>query len=223
LTSLVIPNSVTSIGQGAFQNCSGLTSLVIPNSVTSIGQEVFKGCSGLTSVAIPNSVVSIGYSAFENCSGLTSVKIPNHVAIIESAAFWGCSGLISVTIFPQSVVILPSAFSSCTSLTDVYCHAEDVPWTLGDIFYNVKIEEATLHVPIASVAAYNAAEPWKNFGYIVPLTPEEETNDIHFSEKRNFTISSNIYTPDGISVNFLQKGMNIIRYTDGKVTKVLVK
>ena len=68
-----IGNSVTSIGKGAFYNCSGLTSVTIPNSVTSIGGGAFSSCSSLTSVTIPNSVTSIGNYAFAECSGLTSV------------------------------------------------------------------------------------------------------------------------------------------------------
>ena len=64
---LVIPNSVTSIGDLAFYDCSGLTSVTIPNSVTSIGDYAFWGCSGLTSVTIPNSVTSIGWGAFSGC------------------------------------------------------------------------------------------------------------------------------------------------------------
>jgi hypothetical protein len=64
ITNLVIPNSVTSIGERAFYECSGLTSITIPNSVTSIGRSAFSGCSGLTSVTIPNSVTSIGDGAF---------------------------------------------------------------------------------------------------------------------------------------------------------------
>ncbi len=67
--------SVTSIGNDAFADCSGLTSVTIPNSVTSIGDRAFYNCSGLTSVTIPNSVTSIGDYAFYGCSGLTSVKV----------------------------------------------------------------------------------------------------------------------------------------------------
>ena len=90
LTSVSIPNSVTSIGDYAFFNCSGLTSVTIPNSVTSIGKSAFSNCSSLTSVTIPNSVTSIGDNAFRNCSGLTSVSIPNSVTSIENGAFSGC-------------------------------------------------------------------------------------------------------------------------------------
>ena len=73
--SITIPNSVTSIGDGAFEWCTGLTSITIPNSVTSIGDAAFADCTGLTSVTIPNSVTSIGYAAFSECTGLTSMTV----------------------------------------------------------------------------------------------------------------------------------------------------
>ncbi|WP_415579135.1 leucine-rich repeat domain-containing protein, partial [Flavobacterium psychrophilum] len=74
LTSVTIPNSVTTIGNGAFFNCSGLTSVTIPNSVTNIEDEAFGECSGLTSVTIPNSVTNIGDEAFGGCSSLRTVN-----------------------------------------------------------------------------------------------------------------------------------------------------
>ena len=119
LTSVTIPNSVTSIGDNAFSGCSGLTSVTIPNSVTSIGFYAFSGCSGLTSVTIPNSVTSIEYEAFGGCSGLTSVTIPNSVTSIGGSAFFGCSSLTSVTI-PNSVTSIGAyAFYECSGLTSV--------------------------------------------------------------------------------------------------------
>ena len=119
LTSITIPESVTSIGSSAFYNCSRLTSVTIPGSVTSIGAETFQGCSRLTSVTIPGSVTSIGYGAFSGCSNLPSVTIPNSVTNIGSSAFKYCSSLTSVTIGNSVTSIGSSAFSGCSSLTSV--------------------------------------------------------------------------------------------------------
>ena len=126
-TTYTIPNSVTSIGDAAFWDCSGLTSVTIPNSVTSIGYATFIGCSGLTSVTIPNSVTSIGNYAFYDCSGLTSVTIPNSVTSIGNYAFYNCSGLTSVTI-PNSVTSIgDNAFKGIRYI--VYSGtAEGCPW-----------------------------------------------------------------------------------------------
>ena len=115
----VIPNSVTNIGENAFEYCRSLTSVTIPNSVTGIGKLAFKGCSSLTSVTIPNSVTSIGESAFEDCSCLTSVTIPNSVTSIRYFTFLGCSSLTSVTIPNSVTAIRGCAFSKCSSLTSV--------------------------------------------------------------------------------------------------------
>ncbi len=98
LTSVTIPNSLTSIEDYTFTDCISLPSIEIPNSVTSIGRSAFYGCSSLTSITIPNSVKNIGYSAFENCSGLTSVTIGNSVTSIGEDAFYCCSGLRSIKV-----------------------------------------------------------------------------------------------------------------------------
>jgi hypothetical protein len=97
LTSITIPDSVTSIGTYAFSGCSSLTSITIPDSVTSIGDETFYGCSSLTSVIIPDSVTSIGSSAFYQCSSLTSINIGNSVTSIGYDAFYQCSSLVAIT------------------------------------------------------------------------------------------------------------------------------
>jgi len=121
LTGLYLGNSVTSIGNQAFYECSGLIgSLTIPNSVTSIGSLAFQSCSGFTgSLTIPNSVTSIGSSAFYNCSGFTgSLTIPNSVTSIGSLAFYDCSGFTgSLTIGTSVSSINDGAFESCNGFT----------------------------------------------------------------------------------------------------------
>ena len=126
LTSVEIPNSVTSIGDNAFYRCTGLKSLTIGNLVESIGYAAFAGCEGLTSLTIPNSVTSIGLCAFDGCKGLKSVEIPNSVTSIGEYAFSGCTGLTSLTI-PNSVTSIGEyAFSGCTCLTTINWNAVNV-------------------------------------------------------------------------------------------------
>ena len=165
----VIPNSVTSIGAYAFQDCSSLTLVTIPNSVTSIGENAFQDCSSLTSVTIPNSVTSIGAYAFCSCSGLISMIIPNSVTAIDHHVFAYCSSLMSVTI-PNGVTSIGGyVFLDCSNLTDVYCYAESIPIVHGTAFRGSSISSATLHVPAASLEAYKTTAPWSYFGTIVAI------------------------------------------------------
>jgi hypothetical protein len=127
IKGIVLPDTLTSIGGGAFNNCTYLTSVTIPDSVTSIGIEAFYHCDGLTSVTIPGSVTSIGNGAFYHCDGLTSVIIQSSAIgtatrNIGREAFYQCSGLASVTIQSSvtgAITIGESAFNHCTSLTSV--------------------------------------------------------------------------------------------------------
>ena len=115
---LRIPNTVTSIQDYAFNDCSALTGdLIIPNSVTEIGNEAFNGCKGFNgTLTLSNNLKVIGESAFSGCSGFTGdLTIPNSVTIIGSYAFSGCSGFTGDLIIPNSVTTIGiSAFYKCT-------------------------------------------------------------------------------------------------------------
>ena len=121
LSSMTLPESLTSIGDGAFEGCSGLTgSLTLPNSLTSIGSYAFSNCYGLTgSLTIPNSVTSIGEWAFSDCSGFTGLlTLPNSLTTIEAFAFYDCYGLTGSLTIPDAVTSIGyGAFEYCSNLT----------------------------------------------------------------------------------------------------------
>ena len=142
LTSVTIGNSVKSIGNYAFYYCDDLTSVTIPNSVTSIGDDAFAFCSSLTSITIPNSVTSIGNSVFSGCSSLTSVTIPNSVTSIGNTAFSGCRSLTSVTIGNSVTSIGNSVFAGCSSLTSIVVDSTNAIYDSRDNC-NAIIETAT--------------------------------------------------------------------------------
>ena len=119
LTSISIPNTVTSIGSYAFDDCKSLTSVTIPNSVTSISERAFQRCSGLTSIRLSDNMASISNYTFYNCSNLISVMIPEGVTSIGEGVFWKCEKLTSVTI-PNSVTTIGlGAFDGCSSLASI--------------------------------------------------------------------------------------------------------
>ena len=118
LSSIEIPNSVTSIGSNAFFECFGLTSVVIPNSVTTIGDRIFQYCQNLTSVVISNKVSTIPSDAFNFCTKLSSVTIPNSVTFIGNSSFYYCQNLTSITI-PNSVTFIDAAAFQHSGLTAI--------------------------------------------------------------------------------------------------------
>ncbi len=119
----VIPDSVTVIGDNAFNGCTGLTSITIPNSVTTIEAQAFMECSGLERVTFDNSPTAIGNDIFKGCSRLSSLSFGNSVTTIGSNAFQGCSSLETLTI-PSSVnSILGSPFKDCISLAEIIVEA----------------------------------------------------------------------------------------------------
>ncbi|WP_187615272.1 leucine-rich repeat domain-containing protein [Treponema phagedenis] len=120
ITALTLPASITSIGHQAFYGCSGITALTLPASITSIGHQAFYGCSGITgSLTLPDSLTSIGDRAFSNCSGITgSLTLPDSLTAIGDWAFSGCSGITGSLTLPDSLTAIGDwAFSGCSGIT----------------------------------------------------------------------------------------------------------
>ena len=165
ITSVIIANGVTSIGNYAFLNGISLQSVSIPSSVTSIGHSAFDRCYSLTSVVIPNSVTSIESYTFYMCTSLASISIPNSITTIGQQAFAYCDALTSVTI-PNSVTTIDQyALINCDLLTDIYvswANAATIP--LWHTLTNINPQSSvTLHVPCSAMSLYQAADGWKDY------------------------------------------------------------
>ena len=218
LTSLTIPSSVTSIGWSAFSGCSGLTSLTIPSSVTMISGEVFSGCSGLTSLVIPSSVTLISRSAFSGCSALTSLTIPSSVTSIGWSAFSGCSGLTSLTIPSCVTSIGGGAFYGCSGLTSIYVYTKKLPELGYNVFNGCDAKNCTVYVPKGTYDAYKSSE----FGYFENIVEFDATGIDKVTTSTNAKEVSR-YSANGQRLSAPAKGLNIVKYSDGSVKKVVVQ
>ena len=160
LTSISIPNSVTSIGEHAFSDCSGLTSIKIPESVTSIGDYAFYECSGLTSIKIPESVISIGSFAFSKCSSLYSIIIPKNVNSFGYFAFYDCSYLHTVIVLcsPTNIDMgSKQLFKDCNNITEAVFDCSTVTPILCD---QTSLKRVTLKESVTTIgdnAFYNCS------------------------------------------------------------------
>ena len=235
----VIPVSVTAIGDGAFIGCTGLTSITIPKSVTKIGDGIFTATgletiivensnpvydsrdngnaiietktntliAGCKNTVIPSSVTTINDFAFFLCPGLTSIVIPNSVTSIGECAFAGCTDLTSII----SLIEEPFEIED-----DVFEMTDDVPW---DYEITSVFTTATLYVPTGTKAKYQNTYAWNEFTNIVEGI-ENAVKSVETDAKAEETERYNI---GGQRINSPQKGLNIVKMSDGTTRKVVVK
>ena len=218
LTSLTLPAGITSIGSRAFYGCSGLTSLTLPAGITSIGDDTFSGCSGLTSLTLPAGITSIGEYAFSGCSGLTSLNLPAGITSIDKYAFSGCSRLTSLTLPAGITSIGEFAFSYCSGLTSIYEYAEKVPRIGRYAFEGCASRKCTLYVPKGTYDNYRLSE----FGYFENIV-EFDATGIDKTTTSTDVEEVSRYSLNGQRLAVPVKGLNIVKYSDGTVRKVVVK
>ena len=233
LTSFTIPENVEIIGEGVLAYCNNLNSIVVDKDNTKYDSR--ENCNAIIETAnntliagcqntiIPNSVKAIGNRSFWGCSSLTSVTIPNSVTNIGERAFSLCTNLTSIVIGNSITSIEDYAIAGCSNLTNMYCYAEQVPQTGYMALLYSNCDKATLHIPEASIVAYSYAEQWMDFGSIVALTEDDpkptgikEANSGVMTAERYFSI-------DGKRVIANQRGLYIIKMSDGTTKKVAVK
>ena len=169
-----VPASVKTAGDGAFLNSKYLKKIVLPDNIETLGYSLFASSKSLEEVTLPSSIKELSIYLFKDCTKLKSVVIPEGVTTIGYSAFEGCTSLESISL-PESINFIDFfAFGSLSNLKNVYCQAKIVPNTSQNVFGNVNLSKVTLHVPAASINAYQATEPWKNFKEIVALPAQND-------------------------------------------------
>lgn len=188
VVKVTIGEGVTSIGRYAFysSNFSRLTSISIPESLTEIGYDAFYYDNrNLTAVYISSieawceisfetrasNPLNNAHNLYLNGELVTELAIPDGVTRIGNFAFTGCYSLTSIT-FPGSVTSIGDhAFAQCNGLSDIDCYAKELPTIHSEAFYDVDIDNITLHVPASAVEKYKATAPWYDFSDVVPIEP----------------------------------------------------
>ena len=174
--------------------------------VTAIADNAFKENQSITSVTIPDGINTIGDNAFNGCIGLIVINIGKDVQTIGNKAFANVGTASAARTRNEESMLI------------VNCYAESVPQTATDAFENTPIENGTLMVEDNSVNAYKATSPWSRFGRILGFDEAAGINTVSID-----SANARIYDMQGNRLDNPQKGVNIIRYKDGKVKKVMVK
>lgn len=201
LTSINIPKSMTTIGECAFRDCR-FTSLTLPSSLTKIGIEAFAHCKGLKSLTLSPSLSRIGYNAFGDCDRLTTLTIP--------------SGLTSLSTLNGDSEYHYELFSE-SNIESVYV-AWEVPIPAGDFFYYVNLSNCTLYVPQGTRQRYSGTKVWRDFGEI----KEYDISGVDKVDNHSEAKEASRYSLDGQRLSVPVKGLNIVRYSDGSIKKVVV-
>ena len=231
LSAIKLPISLKKIGDYAFSGCTNLTSIVLPPDLTEISDGMFSG-AGLTSIDIPYGVTRIGYHAFSECK-VTSVRLPDSVIETNGFSFSFCENLTSI-VLPSSLTGMGHRdFYGCTKLATIYAYMNVPPRYYNtrypDFYYPFEFgsnsimngvrDNAVLYIPKGSSSAYSKAIDWREFKNIVEFDPTS-IESINTAKDIKETSS---YTLDGQRLDHPRRGLNIVKYSDGTVRKILVK
>lgn len=228
LTSVTLPSGLTSIGEIAFEKCWNLASVTFPSSLTEIGNNAFNMC-GFKTLTLPSGLTKIGKEAFADCIRLKSLTLSPSLTSIGVEAFGGLGNLRTLTI-PSGLTSIDSlkkydnefeesylGIFVAPSMESVYVGWQ-IPIPAGDFFKGCDISKCTLYVPLGTKQAYAETEVWRDYGEI----KEYDVSGVDKVDNHSEAKEVSRYSLDGQRLSVPVKGLNIVRYSDGSIKKVVV-
>ncbi len=224
---------ISRISYDMFAYSRNLKTVELPSTLEEIYMYAFSYCTSLPTITIPDGVKSIGRSTFWNCSSLESVNLPNSVTDVGIDCFEGCSALSTLTLGTGVQNIGEGAFTDCDSLATVNVYWTDTPPAFADVFSTATFTGGTLYVPSGTASAYRQVSPWSKFLHIeeresTGISTVESSDPSHAGSlcdvysATGVKVATGLRTPEQIHVS-LPSGIYIVRYTDGKSQKILIK
>lgn len=219
LRSAVIPSTLKRISPYMFDGCERLTDVTIAEGVEEIGDGAFKGCVALETLDLPASLRGVGYQALAECGALSAIVLPEGLTAIGEEAFRDDEALATATLPSTLTEVGRGAFMGCSGLTSLYVAAATPPTAYVNSFLDVDVEKCTLYVPEGAVDVYSAAPYWQDFLRITDERPVGIGN-VTVGPEPNVV---GRYGIDGRSVAEGERGVQILRMSDGTWRKVMVK
>lgn len=213
LNMVNLPNTPF-IAESMFEGCSTLKEIKLPSACTAIAYRAFKGCSSLSNIEFPSSITFIGPEAFAHCDALCRIDLPQNLENIWQSTFED-SRIVELRLPESLSYIAENAFSDC-KIQSIYCEW-NIPPTFGNIWCDWNYKYSNLYVPIGAEKIYMSIYPWHKF---YNITEHEISGIVDVGEESSRRIS-HMYDFHGRSISSEYKGIMIIRYSDGKISKFI--
>ncbi len=223
LAQITIPESVTTIGNHVLYE-TPIEEVTIPSRVTTLGMSVFSNCQNLRDVTFEGEGITlINASTFAYCDNLSEITLPNSVTTVENNAFRACSTLKKITFGTSIASIWTRAFYDTTTLEEIYVLNPTPPGIADDTFSNkFDKDQCTLYVPYGCKEVYASTTYWRDFYNIEELEDENDPSGISSISTDGESIVG-YYTLGGMRLSAPQKGVNIVKCSDGTTKKILIK
>lgn len=220
LTNIAIPEGVTSLGDYCFYYCSSLKNITLPKRMTKLGNHCFEECSNLVSITLPDGLTSLGDYCFARCFLLRDISLPNEITSLGEYCFWNCKFLWRINLPAGITTLGRCCFFDCTALREIYADWITPIVIREDVFAQIFLSSRSLYlyVPKGAIDNYRRTDVWRDFYNIREYVPTDINNTINSYIKENSRFSLN-----GQRQNQPVKGLNIVKYSDGSVKKVIVK